>query len=115
MKKILLVLVLLIGLSSCTNVKFLQVIYGKSKNWSVINTSAVPHAVIVSFEKKYPGITSVIWQHPVKNKYVANFTSNGKITLVVFTPAGVAKDEENYEPEDYYYDDEYDDYWDSDR
>lgn len=97
--------------SSCSNVKYLQMIYGNSRQWQTISAKELPLEVKYAFDKKYHEMASVIWLHPTKNKYVAHFSVDGKITLVVFSASGVAQDEENYEPDDYYYDDDYDEYW----
>lgn len=115
MKKTLFVVILAIALSSCTQVRFLHIIYGNEHNWNIIPKQSVPTEVINAFKDKYPeNVTVTQWMKPGKNKYAVSFINNGKVTLAVFSGTGLLQDEENYDQEDYYQEEEYDNYWESD-
>ena len=115
MKKILFVFILAIVFSSCTQVRFLHVIYGNERNWEIIPKQDVPAEVIKTFENKYQGNTATQWMKPSRNKYAASFTKNGKVTLAVFSTSGLLQDEEDYDQEEYYQDEEdFDDLWGTD-
>jgi hypothetical protein len=112
MKKFLIVFVLAIVLSSCSQVRFLHTMYGNEGSWNVVSKKDVPVEVIKTFETKYPDNTSAKWMKPNKNHYAVSFMKNGKITLAIISVSGILQDEEDYELDDYYLDEEFDDYWD---
>lgn len=114
MKKFTVILILAFVMSSCTQVRFLHAVYGNERNWEVVSRQEVPADVIKTFEKEYPGIAAVKWMKPCNNRYVASFYQNEKITLAVFSASGLLQDEENYEPDDYFLDEEFDEYWEID-
>ena len=114
MKKFLVILILAIVFSSCSQVKFLHVIYGNERTWEIVSKQDVPSIVVSAFEKKYPENASVSWMKPNKNKYAVSFMENGKMNLAVFSVSGILQDEENYDPEDYFQEEEYDNYWEFD-
>jgi hypothetical protein len=110
MKKILFSFLVVIVMSSCSELTMIHVFHGNESNWTEVKKEEVPAVVFDSFVLKYSNSVVDKWYKVNKNQFIASFQKDNKRMFAIISANGEVNNEYLNDLEDLFGYDEYDDY-----
>ena len=112
MRRIIVIGLLSMLLSSCSHTTVVRLLYGKPSKWAELKSEKVPEIVLEKYSEQFSTIKAEKWYKLGRSHYGVSFQRNGRLNLAVFSSSGNLQNEEfDFREDDYY---EFDDWWDYD-